>query len=242
MPGGPWLMTQTWRELLFAHWRSDPDRLRARIPKGLDLDLFHGQAWIGIVPFSMSNVGPRALSALPALPAFPEINVRTYVHVRGKRGVYFFSLDASSVVAVLGARLGFYLPYFLASMNVDARDGDVRYQSRRRAVRGHRAAFAAVYRPSGCELHAQPGSLEYFLTERYCLYTHDARGRTCIAEIHHPPWSLQPATAEISVNTRAEAAGLSLAPTPPLLHFARRQDVVVWPLRWIEPLTDRNTL
>jgi uncharacterized protein YqjF (DUF2071 family) len=226
MPPRPWVMTQSWHDLLFAHWPLDRRDLAAKVPGSLELDLFDGQAWVGIVPFRMTNVAPRGLPALPWVSAFPELNVRTYVRVGDRPGVYFFSLDAASPLAVVVARTAFRLPYYLASMQVTA-DRAVRYRSRRRG--GGPAELVALYRPGGPVSHARSGSLEHFLTERYCLYTGGASHASRL-EIHHPPWPLQPAEAEITVNSMASAAGIRLPSTPPLLHFARRQDMVAWPL------------
>jgi uncharacterized protein len=231
MPSLPWIMTQTWHDLLFAHWPIAPEVLRARVPAQLPLDLFDGQAWLGIVPFHMSNVAPRGVPALPWLSAFPELNVRTYVSIGGKPGVYFFSLDATNAVAVRVARALFHLPYHTAEMAVDEHAGDIRYTSRRTWSGAAPAQLEAQYGPIDPPHPPQRGTLEYFLTERYCLYTLDRRGRTCILEIHHPPWPLQNARAAFRVNTMAEAIDVRLPDVPPLLHFSRRQDMVGWPLR-----------
>ena len=229
MPPGPWIMTQTWHDLLFAHWPVDAGALEAKMPAGLELDRFEGQAWIGIIPFHMTNVAPRGVPALPWLSAFPELNVRTYVRVGDKPGVFFFSLDAGNPLAVGAARSMFHLPYFTASMNVEDRNGSVQYRSRRKDEAP--AEFVGSYRPTGATFQAQPGSLDYFLTERYCLYTVNDKFELLIVEIHHPPWPLQQAEAEFSKNTMADAAGIRLPSIAPVLHFAKRQDMVVWPIR-----------
>ena len=178
----------------------------------------------------MTPRGAARPRRVPWLSAFPELNVRTYVSPRdGKRGVFFFSLDAARLPAVLAARAMFRLPYFAAAMRV-ARHGDaVHYASRRR---GGAAAFAATYEPTGAAFTPARGSLEFFLTERYCLYHVDPLGRPSRLEIHHAPWPLQPARAEITTNTMAAPLGLALD-GPPLLHFAKRQDVVAW---WPRPI------
>jgi uncharacterized protein YqjF (DUF2071 family) len=230
MPGSAWVMTQTWHDLLFAHWPVDGTSLRAKIPSGFQLDLFDGQAWLGIVPFRMTNVAPRFVPALPWISAFPELNVRTYVRAGGKPGVYFFSLDAANPVAVGVARTLVHLPYYSAAMTVDERDGWIHYASRRTTPGSPPAELAGQYRPSGPASEPAHGTLEHFLTERYCLYTVDGSSRPCRLEIHHPPWPLQPAEAVFSVNTMAEACGLRLPSTPPVLHFSKRQDMVAWPL------------
>jgi uncharacterized protein YqjF (DUF2071 family) len=234
MPSAPWLMTQSWNSLLFAHWRVDASQVRQVVPDDFDLDLFHGEAWLGVVPFYMTNVGVRAAPALPWLSAFPELNVRTYVRVSDRPGVYFFSLDAGRRLAVAAARALLNLPYYAAVMSVERRDAAVHYQSARRSGG---ADFNAVYEPASAPFAASMESIEYFLTERYCLYHYDRRGCPYRLEIHHRPWSLQLACATITINTMAAAGRLTTNGSPPLLHFARRQDVVAWaPMR----LSDRH--
>jgi uncharacterized protein YqjF (DUF2071 family) len=232
LPDGPWVMSQSWHDLLFAHWRVDTQLLRRVVPAQLPLDMFGGAAWLGVVPFHMTNVAPRLVPEVPPLSRLIELNVRTYVVIDGKPGVYFFSLDANSRLAVAGARALFRLPYFFATMET-ARDGEaITHRSRR--ARGTPAEWAARYRPSGLTRHAAPGSLEHFLTERYCLYTTDG-DRVLRCDIHHPPWKLEDATATIDVNTMAAAAGLAVEGEP-LLHCSRRQDVLVWPLESVRGL------
>jgi uncharacterized protein len=225
MPSAPWLMTQSWNSLLFAHWPVDVAEMRRAVPDAFDLDLFDGEAWLGVVPFYMTNVGLRAAPALPWLSAFPELNVRTYVRVADRPGVYFFSLDAGRRLAVAAARALLNLPYYAAVMSVERRDVAVHYHSARRSGG---ADFNAVYEPASAPFAASMGSIEYFLTERYCLYHYDRRGRAYRLEIHHRPWSLQLAGATITTNTMAVASRLTTNDSPPLLHFARRQDVVAW--------------
>ena len=226
LPRRPWVMTQTWHSLLFAHWRADPAALRARVPAAFELDVFEGQAWVGIVPFYMTNVAPRGVPSLPWLSRFPELNVRTYVRVADRPGVFFFSLDAGSRLAVQAARRWLNLPYHSATMRTDWRSPRVEYVSTRRAPPA--AAFAASYEPSSDTFLAQRGSLEHFLTERYCLYHLDRRGSPSRLEIHHPAWRLQRADAVFHVNTMASAHGLELHDSPALLHFSLRQDAVAW--------------
>ncbi len=233
LPSRRWFMTMSWLDLLFAHWSLDPAVVRQRLPDELELDTFEGRAYLGVVPFRMEAVGPRVLSWLPArLPGprdFPELNVRTYVIHQGKPGVWFFSLDATDPIAVWGARTGFHLPYFKAEISLREQDGWVEYHSRRHDRRCGPGEFRARYRPVGERLQVASGSLEHWLTERYCLYASDRVGRIRRGEIHHVPWSLFEAEAEIELNTVADAHGYPLAEAgDPLLHFARHLDVVAW--------------
>jgi len=227
MPAGPWVMSQTWHDLLFAHWPVPVDRLRALVPARFELDLFEGQAWLAVVPFHMTDVTPRLVPALPWISAFPELNVRTYVRVDDKPGVFFFSLDAGNPVAVGAARALLNLPYFMADMKVEATDRGIEYASRRLSRRP--AEFRGSYRSLGQPRPPANGTLEHFLTERYCLYAVDHVSRAYRLEIHPPPWPLETAEADIAVNTMADAAGIPLPDSPPLLHFSKRQDMICWP-------------
>jgi uncharacterized protein YqjF (DUF2071 family) len=192
------------------------------VPPELELQEFDGSCWLGLVPFRMAGVMRRPLPDLPWVSAFPELNVRTYVERDGKPGVWFLSLDATNPLAVWAARQYFHLPYFRAQMKVTD-DGDgFRYRSRR-----PRAAFAGTFRPSSDAFLAAPGSLEHFLTERYCLYARSPDGLLFRSDVHHHPWPLQMATADITHNTMFEVHGISVAGEP-LCHFARRIDVVIW--------------
>jgi uncharacterized protein len=229
LPAAPWIMTQSWHDLLFAHWPVSGRELRELLPAGLELDLFETQAWVGVVPFRLTNVAPRGTPALPLVSAFQELNVRTYVTRDGKPGVYFFSLDADSQLAVSVARTMFRLPYYLAQIHLRANGESIEYSSRRTSGDG-RAELETSYRPIAPSFEALPGSLEYFLAERYCLYTVDEEFKAYRLEIHHRPWPLQPARAEIRVNSMADAAGIRLPAMQPVLHFSRRQDMVAWPL------------
>jgi uncharacterized protein YqjF (DUF2071 family) len=224
-------MAQTWRDLLFAHWPVPPEEVRPLVPASLPLDIRDGKAWVGVVPFRMTGIRLRGLPPVPGLSAFPELNVRTYVTGGGKPGVYFFSLDGGSRIAVEVARHFFHLPYVRARLSC-LTDGDaIRYSSLRTDRRLPPAELRVAYRPMGPPAHPQAGSLERWLTERYCLYTVDAKNRVLRGDLHHEPWPLQPAAAEIAANTMAAAAGIALPAEPPLLHFARRLDAVLWALR-----------
>lgn len=221
-------MAQSWHDLLFAHWPVDSAALRPLIPLQLKIDTFEGQAWVAVVPFRMTGVRLHGTPAVPWLSAFPELNVRTYVNLGGKPGVWFFSLDAGNSLAVAIARAWFHLPYFRARMNCAARQGWIHYQSERTHRGAPSGLLVSQYRPIGEIFSPRAGTLEHFLTERYCLYTADAHGRIIRGEIHHPPWPLQVAEAEFTASTMAEAAGIVLPAQKPLLLFSRKQDVVVW--------------
>jgi uncharacterized protein YqjF (DUF2071 family) len=219
-----------WLDLAFLHWRVEPAALRDRLPRGLELDLHDGSAWLGLVPFRMSGIRPRFLPGLPGARAFPELNLRTYVTTGGKPGVWFFGLDVPNPLAVRVARSRFHLPYFRSRMSVREEDGWIHYRSERTHPDAPPASFAGRYRPRGEAAPARPGSLEWFLTERYCLYSADARGRLFRGDVQHAPWPLQAAELELEHNGATQQIGLAPPTTPPLAHFARRLDVVAWTL------------
>jgi uncharacterized protein YqjF (DUF2071 family) len=231
LPDAPWIMTQAWHHLLFAHWPISPQVLSTLVPPALTLDRFDGQCWVGIIPFYMTHLSPRGVPPLPYLSQSWEINVRTYVLVEDIPGMYFFSLDASNPLAVWLARTFFRLPYFTARIRINAEGDSLHYESQRRHPHAPSGAFSATYRPASQVYQAQRGTLDYWLTERYCLYTVGKKGSVFRAVIHHRAWPLQRVEAEIMDTSLASADGLHLPDTLPLLHYARKQEMLVWPLR-----------
>ena len=232
LPPGRWIMGQTWQDLLFAHWRVPETALRALVPDVLEIDTHAGEAWLGITPFRLTGLRLRGTLPIPAASEFPELNVRTYVTDGVKPGIFFFSLDAASSFAVAAARRFYRLPYFRARMSARRRGARITFASRRVEPGAQPRTFRARYHPSGRVFNAERGTVEYFLAERYCLYTWEGR-RLYRADIHHPPWPLQDAEAHIEENTMAPRP-IELPDDPPLLHYAARQDVVVWPLEPID--------
>ncbi len=226
-------MAMSWHDLLFMHWPVPAGALRPHIPDGLEPDAWSGDgsAYLAVVPFRMTGVRHRFLPALPWLSAFPELNVRTYVKgPDGRAGVWFFTLDATQPVAIAVARAVFHLSYQNARMSCRPRDGWIEYESVRTRRGSPPAQFRARYRAVGPAVRHAPGTLEHFVTERYCLYAADARGGLYRGDIEHAPWELAPAAAEVRTNTMASGLGIDLAALeaasgPPLLHYVRRLDV-----------------
>jgi len=227
-PGGRPLMHQSWGKLLFMHWRVKPELLRPLLPPRLELDSFDGSAWIALVPFTMWNTRAHFLPPLPGLRAMHELNVRTYVHFDGVPGVWFFSLDCTSAAAVLGARTFYFLPYYTAKMTLQQEEQTIQYTSQRTAKPV--AGFKATWSIGESLPTSTLGSLEYFLTERYCLYS-ERRGSLYRAQIFHQPWPLRQAAVTSLDSNMIEALGLPEPNGAPLLHYAEALDVDIWPLR-----------
>lgn len=229
-PKSPWVMRMTWSELLFAHWEIEPRLIEPLLPPGLTLDRWDGKAWIGVVPFLMSKVAPRCCPPLPRLNRFLELNVRTYVTYRDKPGVWFFSLDAENPVAVRVARSTFYLPYMDSTMALRKDEsGMISYRSDRTHRGAPAARFEAIYQSTGEPIDARPGTLEHWLTARYCLYSANRRNVLFRGEIDHRPWVLEKATCTVRQNTMGLPYGFDLASAPHLL-FAQPLTVYAWPL------------
>lgn len=222
-----------WEELLFLHWPVDPELLRPHLPEALELETFAGKAWLGIVPFVMAETRFRWLPPVPTAHRFAECNVRTYVrHKRdpehdGRPGVWFFSLDAQSRLAVEAARIGFGLPYFKAEMQCQRETDWVRYSSRRCDHRAPAGSFVASWRDGDHSEPAVPSTLEHFLVERYCLYAM-RRGRLLRGDITHAPWQLSSVTADLTELDLTQLLGIELQGTPASVLAAQPIEVAAW--------------
>ncbi len=220
----PWVLDMQWHDVCFAHWRADVGTLERALPPGVELDRFEGDAWLAVVPFRMSGVRLRVGPTLPGFGSVPELNLRTYVRVRGRPGVWFFSLDAASPIAVVSARIMTALPYFHAAIATSERDGTIAYRSdrtHRGVVASH---FDARYTPRGEPTAAAPTTLDAFLHERYRFFS--MRGNTLVtARIRHAPWRLQSASMDIATNTLGDLIGHPLTRPPDRVTFARHVHV-----------------
>jgi len=222
-------------DLLLVHWRVRAEELRRLVPPKLEVDTFDGSAWLGLAAFRVTALRLRGTLPLPGLSSFPEANVRTYVTAGGMPGIWFFSLDVASPLALAPGRRLYHLPYFHARMSLQRHGDWIEVESARAAAADRPVVFSGRYRPRGPVFAPAPGSLEHFLAERYCLYALDGRGRLGRAEIHHAAWMLQPAKVELGLNTMAPE-GVSLPDEPSLAHFAAERDLLTWPLRRVEGL------
>ena len=226
--GAPgWAIDMMWRDLLFMHWRVDSDHLQSLLPPGLEVDTHEGDAWVGLVPFTMDRVRLRALPRVPGFSRFHECNVRTYVRCEGIPGVWFFSLDAANPVAVAMARMVWRLNYIFARFRVRSESDLCTYQVNRWGG----ASSRITWRVGDPLPPAAPGSIEHFLTERYCLYS-ASKGRVWRGMVHHEPWTLCTADVPDFDDELVAAAGIDVD-RPPLCHAARPVHVRGWPIKRI---------
>jgi uncharacterized protein len=224
LPESPWFIGQTLVDQLFVHYRIPVEQLRPLVPDGVEVQEHSGSAWLGVTPYAVTGLRARGLPALPFVSSFFGLNVRTYVTRDDKPGIFFMSLDASSRLAVEAASRIYKLPYHQARISLVRAGGRVAFECSRHEGQ----AFSGTYAAEGAVFDAVPGSLEHFLVERYCFYTeHDGKLRR--GDIHHLPWPLQAAKAEIDLNTMPPA-GLDITDNEPVLHYSARQDVLIWPL------------
>ena len=221
-----------WCNLLFLHWQVPVSALRPLVPARLEIDTHQGRAYIGLVPFTMRGVRHVGLPPIPTMHHFHECNVRTYVHDGTKSGVWFFSLDAESRLAVWGARRLWNLPYFKSDITLRREGARTQYGVQRR---GSQARTACTWEAGPPLPRSTPGSLEYFLTERYALYAEDRRGRIWRGDVEHEPWSLQAATLLELDDTLVQAAGVEVPTTSPLAHHAERIETTAQPLKRLDP-------
>lgn len=208
------IMFQGWERLTFLHWEYEADVIRRHLPPGVEIDTFDGVAWVGLTPFVVSHLRPPFFPAIPWISSFPEMNVRTYVRgPDGERGIWFFTLEADRLAAVVGARLSYGLPYRWAAMRVQMNSGDMIYSSHRHL--GAATAQIRIRRKSGI----RPNALERFLTARYRLYTRIA-GRLAFAQVEHEPWPLEGASAIELQQDVIQKSGVAAPKGEPLVHFS----------------------
>lgn len=238
-PAGSVAGYQTWSDLLFVHWRVPAAELRPHLPSEVTVDEWDGSAWVGLVLFHMSGVRPWWFPALPGVSEFHETNVRTYVTCRGEPGVWFFSLEAANSLAVRVARWRWRLRYFFAEMSIARQESRIEYRSRRlwpEPLPGQTDVVADLgdWMPNGGpQGEARLGTLEFFLAERYLLFTELAPGRIARGQVHHRPYPLQAATLHCCKQSLLPAAGISVATDPAHVLFSPGVTVDIFPLREI---------
>ena len=240
LPAGRWAMTQRWNDLLFAHWPIPVPTLEPLLPEWLQVDPFQGSAWLGAVPFWLDRIKVRGMPLVPAVRSFPDLNLRTYVRdrLKGTRGIYCFSVDCSNLLAVAAAHVFYNLPYKLAEMHMEPRgEREFAFYSRRRFARDA-VIFKARYRglgPTVKTAEIRPGSFEFYFSERNCVFSTNRSGEPIRADLHHVPWPLEEAQADIERNDLAAAVGIALPKIEPVLHYSRRMALYIWPAERLRP-------
>lgn len=221
LPNAPWILRQTWQNVLFLHFQADRAALSNVLLRALDLDTYNGTSWVSILAFEVRNMHLRGLPPIPGLSAFAECNVRTYVVKDGIPGVYFFSLDAANSIAVLGARTVFHLPYYRASFRIDTDSNRRRYRLKRTHRHAPAASLDCSYQLSSPSVEPSaesiPGSLASWLTDRYALFT-THKGKLYQGDIHHEPWPLQEVQVSISTQTMLKPFALDCGHEPDVAH------------------------
>jgi uncharacterized protein len=232
-PRGPWIWSQQWLDLFFAHWAVPLEKLRSYVPSGLEIETAAGGAWVSVVAFRMVNVRPRFLPPVAPISNFLELNLRTYVWAAGKPGVYFLSIHGSKALAVGVARLLSPLPYVRAQMSFACAPSDRRFESVYQSAETGQAAFSAIYQPESQRCHSPAGSLDAWLTERYCMYASTRKRGLLRGEIHHRRWPLQKVHASVPVNTLGEPFGLNLSRAPDRVHYCAGIEAIAWPFEHV---------
>ncbi|MBV9080377.1 MAG: DUF2071 domain-containing protein [Elusimicrobia bacterium] len=227
-PRSPWLIRQLWENTIFLHWPLAAETVKAALPGPLQpyLDVHQGSAWIGVVGFKGSGTRLNNLPEIPILSEAVELNVRTYITIDDKPGVYFFSLDTFNLLACAGARLFFDLPYFPALTDWETTGDKVLLKSARFSETP--ARFEALYRPLGPAKAATLDEFSAFLLERYCLYGVRSSGGLFRVEIHHRPWRVSKAEVELRENTMTAPLGLTLSESAPVMHVSEIQEAFIW--------------
>lgn len=229
LPSSPWLLSQVWEDLLFMHYPMDPNVLRDYVPRELELDVFQNKAWITIIPFRVTKMKGRGIPSLPLLKEYLEINVRTYVKYKGIPGIYFFSLDANHPLFVIGIKTAIGLPFKHAHIVFNQMENSFRFKHHRQSDKHATEKIELTYKPGEVLFETLPGTLDYWLLERYCMYSY--LGKYLIrGDIHHDKWKVSKATATTSINTMLSFLSPDNCPKiPSFLHYSKRRRVFCYP-------------
>lgn len=233
LPAKKWIMRQSWRNLLFLHWPVPLEKLRPHIPSSLQIDTFHGSAWLGLILFVIEGIYPLGISKFSLTPKFPEINVRTYVKYNEKPGIYFMSIDVENWASLKIAKNWYHLPYHSAKISF-GKQGQTFYCHSIRKENGNTpVSFKGQYGPISEVYYPKEGTLDHWFTERYCLYSSNNGVNIYCGEIHHRPWPLQKAEIEVDKNTLFTSYQFDLSEIKPLAHFSTGVDSLMWNIKRI---------
>ena len=233
VPSKNWIMRQTWKNVFFAHWPILPERLRSSIPSSLDIDTYQQMAWLGVVIFEIEGIYFRGLSPISVVFRFPEVNLRTYVQHKGKPGVFFLSLDVGNWASLAISKRWYHLPYCKAKISYRKEGNTFHCQSVRNGNSNNPITFKGSFTTDLRSYFPEEGTIDHWLTERYCLYSLDRKGNIYCGDIHHKPWSLQKAQAVLSNNTLPAPFGIDISEDEPILHFSKGLDALFWNIKKI---------
>ncbi len=233
LPSKNWIMRQRWRNLLFSHWPIPLETLRRHIPSELEIDTYQGRAYLGVIVFMIEGIHLRGLSSLSLTPVFSEVNLRTYVHYQGKPGVFFLSLDVGDWASYTIAKRWYRLPYKKALISFQKEGQSFACQSVRKGTIDPPISFGVKYAPASEVYVPKEGTLDHWLTERYCLFSTNNGSNIYCGEIHHRPWPLQKAKADISKNTLFTPFRMEGSEGKPICHFSKGLDTLFWNIKKI---------
>ena len=233
LPSKYWIMRQTWKNVLFAHFPISPERLRPHIPSTLEIDTYQDSAWLGVIIFVIEGIYFRGLSPISVVFKFPEVNLRTYVQHGGKRGVFFLSLDVGNWASLAISKGWYHLPYCSAEISYRKEGDTFHCHSLRKGKSDNPITFTGSFTPDLEVYFPEDGTIDHWLTERYCLYSQDNRGNLYCGDIHHKPWPLQKAEAIISTNTLPTPFGIDISKPEPTFYFSEGVDTLFWNIKKI---------
>ncbi|MGG1677746.1 YqjF family protein [Neobacillus sp. NRS-1170] len=231
LPSKYWIMRQTWKNLLFLHWPISLEKLRPYVPSSLQIDTYNGSAWLGVILFVIEGIYPRGISSVSVTPKFPEINVRTYVQCDGKPGIYFLSIDVQNWASLNIAKRWYRLPYYSSEISFQKEGQSFQCQSVRKGNANTIISFKGKYFPVSEVYFPKEGTLDHWLTERYCLYSSTNGVNIYCGEIHHQPWPLQKAEIEIVNNTLFTPFHFDLSEVKPTAYFSEGVDSLIWNIK-----------
>ncbi len=225
-PRRPWMLQQTWTNVLSMHWPVAPSALKRFVPSALELQEHDDTGWLSVIALQIEAMRFRALPSLPGLSTFPQLNLRTYVQCEGKPGVWFLRVDADNPLAAWGARELLHLPYVFSSIMAEESDGAHCFTATRKE---DDTAFRARYRPRSESYESPPGSLAHVLMERYCQYSLGSKGQLLRTELHHQTWPLHDVDVDVEQNTLFASHALDApAASPSVALYTRRLEAVIW--------------
>ncbi|MBS4197060.1 YqjF family protein [Lederbergia citri] len=231
IPSKYWIMRQKWRDVLFMHLPIKPEKLQPYIPSAVEIDTFEDYAWLGVIVFKIDGIFPRGFPPVSIRPAFPEINLRTYVRCNDKPGIYFLSLDVDDWTSCSLAKRWLHVPYHPAKISFQKIEQSYHFESNR----NHHIPIICKgsYTPKSEIFYPENMTLDHWLTERYCFFSHNQKSNVYCLDIHHHPWPLQRAEATIHSNDLCRPFNFDFENETPIFHYSQGVDALIWNIKKI---------